>query len=124
MKIATFNINNVNRRLPNLLRWLRAACAVVRTGRTEITIGIAGGDNGELGRPPRGPGAPIAHGFAALDIADLHDARLQFDDRLHRIVGFGCRVDAVERRARPDHVELELRAQINARGIRQRGRHA
>jgi hypothetical protein len=23
MKIATFNINNVNRRLPNLLRWLR-----------------------------------------------------------------------------------------------------
>jgi exodeoxyribonuclease-3 len=25
MKIATFNINNVNKRLPNLLRWLRAA---------------------------------------------------------------------------------------------------
>ena len=25
MKIATFNINNVNRRLPNLLRWLAAA---------------------------------------------------------------------------------------------------
>ena len=25
MKLATFNINNVNRRLPNLLRWLRAA---------------------------------------------------------------------------------------------------
>ncbi|MCC8943379.1 exodeoxyribonuclease III [Bradyrhizobium sp. Arg68] len=25
MKIATFNINNVNRRLPNLLRWLKAA---------------------------------------------------------------------------------------------------
>ena len=25
MKIATFNINNVNRRLPNLLHWLRAA---------------------------------------------------------------------------------------------------
>jgi exodeoxyribonuclease III len=25
MKIVTFNINNVNRRLPNLLRWLRAA---------------------------------------------------------------------------------------------------
>jgi exodeoxyribonuclease III len=25
MKIATFNINNVNRRLPNLLTWLRAA---------------------------------------------------------------------------------------------------
>src|ERR1700676_960628 len=27
MKIATFNINNINRRLPNLLRWLRAAKA-------------------------------------------------------------------------------------------------
>jgi exodeoxyribonuclease-3 len=25
MKIATFNINNVNRRLPNLLRWLKQA---------------------------------------------------------------------------------------------------
>jgi len=25
MRIATFNINNVNRRLPNLLRWLSAA---------------------------------------------------------------------------------------------------
>jgi exodeoxyribonuclease-3 len=25
MKIATFNINNINRRLPNLLRWLREA---------------------------------------------------------------------------------------------------
>ena len=24
MKIATFNINNINRRLPNLLRWLRS----------------------------------------------------------------------------------------------------
>ena len=25
MKIATFNINNINRRLPNLLAWLKAA---------------------------------------------------------------------------------------------------
>ena len=25
MKLATFNINNINRRLPNLLRWLKAA---------------------------------------------------------------------------------------------------
>jgi exonuclease III len=25
MKIATFNINNVKRRLPNLLQWLKAA---------------------------------------------------------------------------------------------------
>ena len=25
MKIATFNINNINRRLPNLLQWLKAA---------------------------------------------------------------------------------------------------
>ena len=25
MKIATFNINNVNKRLPNLLRWLKLA---------------------------------------------------------------------------------------------------
>ena len=25
MKIATFNINNINKRLPNLLAWLKAA---------------------------------------------------------------------------------------------------
>jgi hypothetical protein len=25
MKIVTFNINNINRRLPNLLAWLKAA---------------------------------------------------------------------------------------------------
>jgi len=25
MKIATFNVNNVNRRLPNLLAWLRSS---------------------------------------------------------------------------------------------------
>ena len=25
MKIATFNVNNINRRLPNLLQWLKAA---------------------------------------------------------------------------------------------------
>jgi exonuclease III len=25
MKIASFNINNINRRLPNLLSWLREA---------------------------------------------------------------------------------------------------
>lgn len=29
MKIATFNINNINKRLPNLLAWLRAACPTV-----------------------------------------------------------------------------------------------
>ena len=25
MKIATFNVNNINRRLPNLLQWLQTA---------------------------------------------------------------------------------------------------
>jgi exodeoxyribonuclease-3 len=25
MKVATYNINNINRRLPNLLAWLRQA---------------------------------------------------------------------------------------------------
>jgi exodeoxyribonuclease III len=29
MKIATFNINNVNRRLPNLLEWLKTSAPVV-----------------------------------------------------------------------------------------------
>ena len=35
MKIATFNINNINKRLPNLLAWLRTA-----QGRgTKISVG-------------------------------------------------------------------------------------
>ncbi|MGN1290608.1 MAG: hypothetical protein ACI4XG_29065 [Bradyrhizobium sp.] len=33
MKVATFNINNINRRLPNLLAWLRSfAAAAGRAG--------------------------------------------------------------------------------------------
>jgi exonuclease III len=31
MKIATFNINNVNERLPNLMAWLRCAGFVIET---------------------------------------------------------------------------------------------
>ncbi len=103
---------------------LGAAGAVIGAGGAEIAVGIAGCDDREFGRPPRGPGAAIADGLAALDIADLHDARLQFDDRLHRVVGFRRRVDAVERSARPNQVELELRAQEDSRRVGQRRRHA
>ena len=38
MKIATFNINNINRRLPNLLAWLRTALAFVATGLALVAL--------------------------------------------------------------------------------------
>ena len=103
---------------------LGAAGAVIGACRAEIAVGIAGGDDRKPGRPPRGPGAAIADGLAALDIADLHDARFQLDHRLHRIVGLRRRVDAVKGSARPHQVELVLRPKINSRRVRQRCRHA
>lgn len=63
-------------------------------------------------------------GDAALDAADLDDTCLQVDHRLHRIVGFRRGVDAVQRRARADQIERELRPEEDARRSRQRGRHA
>ena len=90
-----------------------AAGAIVGAGGTEISVSIARGHDRYSGRPPRGPGPAIADGLAALDVADLHDARLQLDDRLHRIVGFGRRIDAVEGASRPHQIEHELGAQEN-----------
>src|ERR1700756_1078010 len=68
------------------------------------------------GGPARGPGAAIADGFAAIDVADLHDARLEVDHLLHRVVGLRRRVDAVERAARPHDLELELATEEHAGG--------
>ncbi len=92
---------------------LGAAGAVIGAGRAEISVGIACRNERYPGRTPRGPGPAIADGLAALDIADLHDARLQVDNRLHRIVGFGRRIDAVEGASRPHQVEHELGTQEN-----------
>jgi hypothetical protein len=94
-----------------------AAGAVIGAGRAKVPVGIAGRRDREPGRPPRGPGSAVTDGLAALDIADLHDAGLDLDNRLHRIVGFRCRVDAVECRSRAHHVELELRAKEDAGGV-------
>src|SRR6202011_3421026 len=53
---------------------LGAAGAVVAAAGAEIAVGIAGGDDREPGRPPRGPGAAIADALAFIDVAELHDA--------------------------------------------------
>ena len=69
---------------------------------------------------PRRPRAAIADSLALLDGADLCHARLEIDHRLHRRIGFGRRVDAVERCARPDQIEMELGPEEDAGGIGQR----
>src|SRR5438552_124403 len=104
--------------------YLGTARAVVTAGGAEISVGIAGRYDREPGRPPRGPRSAITDAVAFLDIADVHDAGFQIDDRLHRIIGFRRRVDPVERGARPHQVEQELRREENPGGIRQRGRYA
>src|SRR6266702_5819121 len=53
---------------------LSTACAVVAAGSAEISVGVAGRYDRELGRPPRGPRSAVTDAVAALDIADVHDA--------------------------------------------------
>src|SRR5258708_3509590 len=74
---------------------LGTARAVVTAGGAEISVGIASRYDREPGRPPRGPRSAITDAVAALDIADLHDAGFQIDNRLHRVIGFPRRLDAV-----------------------------
>src|SRR3984957_15277201 len=100
------------------------AGAVDAAGSAEIAVGIAGRNDRQPSRPARRPGAAVADAFAFVEIADLHNAGLQLDHRLHRIVGFRRRIDAVERGTGTYQVKLERLAQKDARGIRQRGRHA
>src|SRR5579883_171363 len=102
----------------------RTAGAVAGAGGPEIAVGIAGRDNGKLRGSPRAPGAAVTDGVAALDGAGLDDARLEVDDRLHRIVRFRRRVDAVEGGPGAYQVEHEGRAEIDAGRIGQRRRHA
>ena len=94
-----------------------AARAVVAAAGPEIAVGISGRDDRQPGRPPGGPGRAVADTVAALDVADLHDARLQVDNRLHRIVGLRRRIDTVRRCPRAHHIEHELRPKKNAGGI-------
>jgi exodeoxyribonuclease-3 len=58
MKIATFNINNINRRLPNLLAWLRAAkpdvVALQELKATDADFPIAAIDKAGYGAVWRG----------------------------------------------------------------------
>src|SRR5258707_10169086 len=79
---------------------LGATGPVDAAGGAEISVGVTGRYDRKFSRTPRGPGAAIADALALLDIAHLHDAGFQVDDRLHRIISFGCRIDAVERSAR------------------------
>src|ERR1700761_7135744 len=60
---------------------LRAACAVIAAAGAEITVGVTGGEDSKPGRAASRPVPAIADAFAAFDIADLYDARLQIDDR-------------------------------------------
>src|SRR5258707_8129010 len=58
MKIATFNINNVNRRLPNLLAWLRTAkpdaVALQELKSTDADFPVAAIENAGYGAVWRG----------------------------------------------------------------------
>ena len=85
---------------------LAARRLVGGAGRAQIAVGIADRGHGDAGRALGGPGGVIADGFAARHGAHLHDARLQFDHRAHRIALPRGRIDAVERDARAHHVAM------------------
>ena len=63
----------------------------------------------------------VADGLAARHVAHLHDARLQFDHRAHRIALRRGRIDAVERDARAHHVAMGGGAEEDAGRIGERG---
>ena len=57
MRIATFNINNVNKRLANLLDWLATAQPDVVCLRPEPRLGVRPGARN--GQAPRDTGWPL-----------------------------------------------------------------
>ena len=74
MKIATFNINNVNRRLPNLLHWLKTAKPdIVCLQELKCTDAAVSGRGDQTGRISRRMARP----------ADL-------ERRRHPVAGIGA----------------------------------
>lgn len=89
---------------------------------TEIAVRIPQRNRGNPALPGRPPGAAIAHGLESIDAARLQDARLQGNHAQHRIGPAGQGIDAVERRAGAQQVEVIVRAEEDAGGVRERGR--
>ena len=87
MKIATFNINNVNKRLPNLLRWLRSAkpdaVALQELKATDAEFPIAAFEKAGYGA------AIVARFVSAGYVDDTAYARAKSGSLLRR--GYGAR---------------------------------
>src|SRR3546814_10428710 len=56
----------------------------MRGERPQITIGVAGGNGRDSGRPRGAVRGTIANGLGGVNRADLQDSRLQADHRTHR----------------------------------------
>ena len=84
------------------------ARTVAAASNAEIAIGITRRNNGELGRTTCSPDSTVADGLSFIDFADLSDAHLQIDHRMHRRVGFRRRIDAVKCGTGPHQVEMKL----------------
>jgi hypothetical protein len=83
MKIATFNVNNINRRLPNLLRWLKDARPDVVVAKSDgnsvaVLLGV-----GDAAGKPDGSFIDLQVDAEASQIAGL----LLFVESLHDLLG-------------------------------------
>src|SRR3546814_4307360 len=88
----------------------------MRGERPQITIGVAGGNGRDSGRPRGAVRGTIANGLGGVNRADLQDSRLQADHRTHRIRSLRRGVRTVERDAGPAEVEVVVGAEEDGIG--------
>ena len=90
----------------------------------EVAVGISKRDRGHATGPGRPPCGTVSNGLESVNSTDLQDACVQGHRRQHRVGLAGQGIDAVERRARPQQVEMVVGPEEDARGVGERRRRA
>ena len=92
--------------------------------RAQPTIRITDRDGRQAARPGHHVRGTVANRLTGVNVADLQDSRLQADNLAHRVGPARLRVDAVERRSRPDKIEMVFGTEKDAGRGREARRHA
>ena len=90
--------------------------------RAQPAIRIADRDGCEASRRVHDMRGTVANRLTPVNFADLQDSALQPDDLAHRVGAAGLRVDAVERGAGADEIEVKLAPEKDAGGRGEAGR--
>ena len=91
--------------------------------RAQPPIGIADRDRRQPARRRHDVRGTVANRLTGVNLADLQDFRLEPDDLPHRVGAARLRVDAVERRARTNKIEVVRAAEKNPGRGREARRH-